>query len=127
MRVLRKSQAQVLLMRKVCLSPLRFPRASSWLLFRTRVLNTREVVEHTRVYPHSRYTHMFVVCQGKRLLEQHPFSPSRTPLLEVEQGCEPALFLALFSYMLPPLAAVVLQGRDETPDLRQACLLVLFG
>lgn len=41
-------------------------------------------------------------------------------LLEVEQGCEPALFLALFSYMLPPLAAVVLQGRDEGPgpDLR---------
>ena len=58
--------------------------------------------------------------QGKRLLEQHSSSASRTPLLEVEQGCEPALFLALFSYMLPPLAAVVLQGRDEAPDLRQA-------
>eukprot|EP00903_Cladosiphon_okamuranus_P017634 g16243.t1 len=57
-------------------------------------------------------------AQGKRLLERGPSSTSRTPLLEVEQGCEPALFLALFSYMLPPLAAVVLQGRDETPELR---------
>eukprot|EP00904_Undaria_pinnatifida_P005418 jgi/Undpi1/2005/HiC_scaffold_12.g05392.m1 len=45
-----------------------------------------------------------------------------TPLLEVEQGCEPALFLALFSYMLPPLAAVVLQGREQRPDLRQVVL-----
>eukprot|EP00752_Nemacystus_decipiens_P012877 g11399.t1 len=57
-------------------------------------------------------------AQGKRMVEQYSSSASQTPLLEVEQGCEPALFLALFSYMLPPLAAVVLQGQDETPDLR---------
>ena len=63
---------------------------------------------------------LVVVWQGKRMVEQHSSSAPRTPLLEVEQGCETALFLALFSYMLPPLAAVVLQGRDETPDLRQA-------
>lgn len=44
---------------------------------------------------------------------------SSTRLLEVEQGCEPALFLALFSYMQPPLSAVILRGRNETPDLRR--------
>lgn len=60
------------------------------------------------------------LIQGESLLGQRSCAMLPSSLLEVEQGCEPALFLALFSYMLPPLAAVVLQGRDEGPgpDLR---------
>jgi len=84
----------------------------------------------TRVWPflHFRRTWQptWCVCQGKMLLEQQP-PATPTPLLEVEQGCEPALFLALFSYMLPPLAAVVLQGGDETPDLRQGWIRAAVG
>lgn len=60
--------------------------------------------------------------QAKKLLEHLPRSSSQvlpppTPL-EVEQGYEPALFLGLFSYMVPPLVAVVHQTRQETPDVR---------
>lgn len=59
-----------------------------------------------------------VKTQGERLVKRLPCSSWRSLPLEVEQGCEPTLFLALFSYMQPPLAAVVLQAKDENPVLR---------
>lgn len=69
------------------------------------------------IYPHAPCTRG---CQGRKLLKERPFSMTQPPLLHVEQGCEPALFLALFSYMLPPLAAVVLQAREASSKLRRA-------